>query len=238
MNEIINWKPETAGAVITIILSAICFAIYWFLQGSPRIRKNIFIDPTADKAWIKLVGFQKLSGFFFLGLIPLICMTALYPRSLENYGLNLRELQTSFRFIIPLALALVAINYFASRSPVSLATYPQMRIGKWSLKLALINSLFWAMYLFAYEFLFRGILFFTCYEAFGFWPATAINIALYSATHIPKGPAETFGTIPYGIILCIATATTGSILVAFVTHLIMALSNDFFSIHHSEEMSY
>jgi membrane protease YdiL (CAAX protease family) len=79
---------------------------------------------------------------------------------------------------------------------------------------------------------------FSCYSAFGFWPATAINVGLYAVTHIPKGPEETAGTFPFGLLLCYVTLATESLFAAIVTHLIMALSNDLFSIYHSKEMKF
>ena len=45
----------------------------------------------------------------------------------------------------------------------------------------------WFLYLFGYEFLFRGVLLIPLIDPLGMWPAIAINIAVYSATHIPKG---------------------------------------------------
>ena len=43
------------------------------------------------------------------------------------------------------------------------------------------------------------------------WPAIAINIALYSATHILKGLDETIGAIPLGFVLCLLTISSGTI---------------------------
>jgi membrane protease YdiL (CAAX protease family) len=41
-------------------------------------------------------------------------------------------------------------------------------------------------YIFGYELLFRGIVWFTCFEAFGFWPALLINLFLYAVVHLQK----------------------------------------------------
>jgi membrane protease YdiL (CAAX protease family) len=133
---------------------------------------------------------------------------------------------------------ILLLNFFASNKPDRLKDYPQIRVSKWTTRLLLINLGLWTAYLIAYEFLFRGVLLFVCYHSLGFWPAAAINIALYATTHIPKGGGETFGTFPYGLVLCFATISTGSIFVAFFTHLVMAISNDIFSIYHSKEMKF
>ena len=98
------------------------------------------------------------------------------------------------------------------------------------------NALGWAAYLFGYEILFRGILLFPLVAEFGVWPAIAVNIALYSSTHIPKGLDETIGAIPLGIVLCVLTLLTGTIWIAFFVHLAMALTNSFTALKHHPEM--
>ena len=59
----------------------------------------------------------------------------------------------------------------------------------------LTEGLGWFIYLFGYELLFRGILLFPLVAAIGVWPAIGVNIALYSATHIPKGVEETIDVV-------------------------------------------
>ena len=94
----------------------------------------------------------------------------------------------------------------------------------------------WAAYLFGYELLFRGVLLFPLADELGVWTAIAINIALYSATHIPKGLDETIGAIPLGLVLCILTLYTDTIWIAFIVHVIMAWTNTFTALRFNPEM--
>ena len=98
------------------------------------------------------------------------------------------------------------------------------------------NALGWTIYLFGYEILFRGILLFPLVTEFGVWQAIAVNVALYSATHIPKGLDETIGAIPLGIVLSLLTLQTGTIWIAFLVHVTMALTNSFTALKHHPEM--
>ena len=102
----------------------------------------------------------------------------------------------------------------------------------------IVNALAWTAYMIGYEFMYRGILLTVCVDAFGFWPAVAVNLSFYSATHIAKGKTETIGTFPCGLVLCLITVYTGSIGTALLTHLTLALTNDYYSIHHNPEMRY
>jgi membrane protease YdiL (CAAX protease family) len=117
-----------------------------------------------------------------------------------------------------------------------LENYPQIRSRVWTKQLVVSNALAWAFYLFGYEILFRGVLFFPLVETLGFWPATAVNIALYSATHIPKGLEETIGAAILGLVLCVLTALTGTIWIAFLVHLVMAWTNSFTALKFHPDM--
>ena len=102
----------------------------------------------------------------------------------------------------------------------------------------MLNLLGWAIYLFGYEFLFRGILLFPLAETVGVWPAIAVNIALYSATHIPKGLDETLGAIPLGLVLCWLTLASGTIWIAFLVHVAMAWTNSLTALKHHPDIHY
>ncbi|MBK7407616.1 MAG: CPBP family intramembrane metalloprotease [Saprospirales bacterium] len=67
-------------------------------------------------------------------------------------------------------------------------------------------------------------------------PALAVNVAIYSIAHIPKGIGEALGAIPFGIIVCLAAAATGNIWFPFLVHCVLALSNDWFSLYFNPEM--
>lgn len=232
------WEHQYVLPFIFILLTSFCFSIYWFLSVNKKIETFFFSKYDKDKAWLNYVVFQKLTGFFFLGIIPAIVILSISDYSLTSLGMNLKNLNQSLLYILIIGGLFLVVNYFNTKKKTSLSVYPQMRINRWAKKEILINSLAWTAYLFSYEFLFRGILLITCVDTFGFWPAVAINLSLYSTTHIPKGLTETLSTFPYGLILCLITISTGSFLVAFITHLILALSNDYFSIHHNPEFQF
>jgi membrane protease YdiL (CAAX protease family) len=130
----------------------------------------------------------------------------------------------------------VPLVYFSAKKEKNLVNYPQIRAKVWSKKLKTRNAIGWAAYLFGYEMLFRGVLLFPLYHEFGIWPAIAVNIALYSATHIPKGLDETIGAIPLGLVLCILTLLTGTIWIAFILHVIMAWTNTFTALKFNPDM--
>jgi len=238
MDNFYDWKPEHSIFFITIITVLVGFSTYWFLAMSEKIKALFFKTKNTEEAWVKYVVFQKLTGALFIGLIPGIILLSISNYSLDKLGLKLGNYPESIVYIIVIGIVFSIINYFASKNPLNLSNYPQMRLSKWTNGRISLNSLAWAIYLFAYEFMIRGALLMVCYDNFGFWPAVAINLLFYSATHIAKGLNETIGSFPYGFLLCYITISTGSIAVAFFTHLILALTNDYFSVYHNPDMSY
>jgi membrane protease YdiL (CAAX protease family) len=62
------------------------------------------------------------------------------------------------------------------------------------------------------------------------WIAVMVNVMVYAFTHIPKGRVEAFGAMALGFILCLATLQTGSFWVAFLVHVCMAWSNEYFAL--------
>lgn len=214
------------------------FVTYWFLAESKRIRDRINATWAHPKASIAWVIYQKLVGVLFLGVIPLFIAIAFLPFSMSEYGLSFQNTGASMLWILALAAVIFPLNINAAKRPENLAYYPMMRVEKWSSKLLIINSLATISYLFSYELLFRGILLTACVAGLGVWPAIAINMALYSTTHLPKGPAETIGAIPFGLLMCYITLTVGTIWVAVVIHVILSLSNDYLAVYYNPKMKF
>lgn len=233
-----SWNAAYSPSFFAIVYVALGFAAYWFISTGEGIKTRFFPHLNTDKGQIHYAVFQKLTGVFFLGIIPLVVMLSVFNYSFTTLGIQWGNWQVSLKYCAIMGAIIIVMNYFASNKPDRLAFYPQMRLTEWTKKRVLVNSISWIAYLAAYEILFRGVLLFPCYAAFGFWPAAAINVALYAATHIPKGPGETVGAAPYGLLLCYVTLLTQSITVAIVTHVLMALSNDYFSVHHNKNMRF
>ena len=76
------------------------------------------------------------------------------------------------------------------------------------------------------------------YETIGLWPAIAVNIALYSGTHIPKGQQETVGAIPLCIALCLISVQTGNMWTAAIIHIAMSYTNTLTTFKRHPEMKY
>lgn len=226
---------------LPIMLALIFFVMYWFTAHSEGIKKRIYAKHDADTASIKHIFFTKYFGFISMGVIPtIICLIFIPEVSLADYGLTIIPETTLFTTVwtVGLCAAVIPLAFISAKKPKNLVNYPQIRAKSWTKKTLFLNLLGWALYLFGYEFLFRGTLLIPLVEPLGVWPAIAINTALYSATHIPKGLDETIGAIPLGIVLCLLTLASGTIWIAFIVHVAMAWTNSLTALKYHPEIHY
>lgn len=227
----LGWLEGDMNIVLPMMLCLVGFSAFWGVSKLKNIndgtRKNIL--------------FTKYWGLFTMGIMPAAVALYLMPEySLADYGLTCNPDSTLDSIIATIVIAAITmpLAFITSRKPSHQVNYPQIREAEWTRSLVIKNVLGWSAYLIGYEFLFRGILLFPLVNALGVWPAIAINTAMYSATHIPKGMDEAIGAAPLGIVLCLITLMTGTLWVAIVVHILMALANSFSSVYHNTEMKF
>ena len=235
-----TWTDLDLRISLPLLLTLVFFSIYWFTSKSEKIKKRFYDKYDHDQASLKHIFFTKYFGFISMGILPTIfCLVFLPELTLADLGLTFiyKTAQFSIFWILGLSILIIPLVYFSAKKPKNLVNYPQIRAKVWTKKMIFINALGWFLYLFGYEFLFRGILLIPLIEPLGMWPAIAINIALYSATHIPKGLDETVGAIPLGFVLCLLTISSGTIWIAFIVHVVMAWTNTFTALKFHPEMN-
>lgn len=226
---------------IPIVLGLISFIIFWFVQKSESIKGNYFKKYGEDMGSANFILFTKVLGGVSMGILPALGYFIAFPdTTFGELGIKLpaETLLATILLTLVLSILIVPLVMYSAKKPENLVNYPQIRAKIWDRKLLLYNLSAWAIYLLGYEFLFRGVLLFPLVDSIGLWPAIAVNIALYSGTHIPKGLSETIGAIPFAIILSLITIYTGTIWVAFIAHVVMAWTNSLTSLKHNPEMKF
>ncbi len=222
--------------IFAITTTLVGYYAYFFLSHSALMKGFFSRHFSGDSFWLRWVLFQKATGFIFMAFFPALLYLFFFAGKLTDFGISLHHLQVNWKWFVFFLIFFILLNSFLARKTGLMEQYPQMRINIWSKRHFLLSIFGWIIYLLAYEYLFRGLLLFSAYEAFGVWPAIAINVALYSAVHFPKGMGETLGAIPFGVLSCILTLSTGTILIPFIAHVCLAVSMEFFTIKYNPEM--
>jgi membrane protease YdiL (CAAX protease family) len=236
-----NFSNHDLNVCIPIALTLFGFSCYWFVSKSEKVKNFFYSRFTFDDASAKHIFFTKCFGFLLMGFFPwVIALFVLGKERFNYFGIAYlpNKVFFSFYWIAILSIVAVPLAYFSAKKPKNLINYPQIRAKIWTRKIFYINLLGWAIYLFGYELLFRGVLFFPLVEELGIWQAIMINIALYSATHIPKGIEETIGAIPLGIVLCLLTWESEMIWIAFFVHLAIAWTNSLTALKFHPDIKY
>lgn len=224
------FHTEQQQFIIAFFYVIISFTFYYFISTSTKIQ-NLFIKKFGIKSYSFFhITFNRLLAILIYGVIPLLILLFNKKYTLLEFGLNFKNIQTNFVWILILCSIIIFMNYINRENADNLKLYPQIRKKEWNLQLLIYSSLGWIGYLCAYEFMLRGFLLYACFYAFGIWPAILINITIYSLIHIPKGMKETVGAVLLGFILCLLTFKSGSIFAAILIHIIMAISNEWLSL--------
>jgi len=233
-----TWNHENNELIFSILAVTMGFNLYWFISKSEKLKQRRLDKLGAESASIRTILVEKTNGLVYMGILPAVVAFFLFGKTPIDYGLhfNFGNGWESLYWIAGLAPLIWTVNFFAARSPKTQAHYPQIRKQEWSPALLAKHLAGWAMYLFGYEFLFRGILLFGSLSVLDPWVAILLNVGFYSVSHVPKGATETFGAIPLGFLLSWITLRTGTIWVAFLVHVCLAWSNAVFTLKHHPEM--
>jgi membrane protease YdiL (CAAX protease family) len=235
----LSFPYEALRVFIPVTGTLLSFIIFWFSWQSPKLKSRLIEQNGHDMGWAKLVIHTKILGGLSMGLLPAVAYFIAFPETrLQDFGWTLPPATrtATFLWIFALSALMIFLVQFNAKKPESLEHYPQIRATRWTPGMIRGSLLGWTIYLLGYEALFRGVLLFPLVDSIGLWPAIAVNIGLYSGTHIPKGLKETIGAIPLCIVLCLLSVLTGNIWIAVAVHISMAWTNVLVSLKHHPEM--
>jgi membrane protease YdiL (CAAX protease family) len=230
--------PDHLQFSIAVFWCIVGFSSYYFLSRNRTVRRWFGTPFRCLDEQGNQVIMQRFLGLMFLGVFSALIISLLPGFNLRDSGLALHFHSAPpwwYWFLFPLILLL---GYFAARNKGTIEQYPQIRAKTWTPRMILINNLTWVPFLIGYEFLFRGFLLYASLGLLEPVPAIALNCTLYSLAHFYKGPVETLGAVPLGILLCYITIIKGNIWCAVAIHSVMALSNEWFALRAHPEMKF
>lgn len=211
---------QTLRIITPVVFAMVAFHLVpWSKLWNPRLGPPVFQVRIA-------------SGLFFL--VVAVAATTPGGKNVAYYEFDLHE--DSLALVLTVVFSLLA-NIFARRAsanPSVQQVYPQLRMANWSTALTAGNMLTWLVYLFGYEFFFRGYLLFSAVAYMTVPLAIAVNLLIYSLAHSLKGWKEGLLSIPFGLLLCLLTLFTENIWCAFIIHASLALSNDWYALRRLE----
>jgi uncharacterized protein len=217
---------------IYLLSSVVIIYLAWHLLHQVLFHKD-FCRPLNR---IREYFFYRLSGFLFLGVISHWVALHLFNFSPAEVGIGFTLGPVGKKWVLIAAIALPALMLLIGRSKENLWQNPKIRATHWTWSLVVLNTLSWIIYLFAYEFFFRGFLLFPCIAEFGLLWAIVINVILYTLAHADQGRSMMIGAVVFSIVLSLISYYSGNFYAAFLIHVINACSNDWISLYNHPEM--
>ena len=195
------------------------FILFILLLKNNYLKKKIYAIFTNESSFYY---FQiiRIIGFFLMFLTPfLINKKTLFFNFEDLFNLKIELFLLLILFVLP-------ISYLNSKK---ISDYPEVKILNWNGFKFIVNIMTWGIYLFAYEYLFRGLLFLNLIPNFNVPLIIILNTLTYCIAHFHKSKKEIIACIPFGILICLITLNSGNILYAFFIHWIVAINNFIFS---------
>ncbi|MCC7507190.1 MAG: CPBP family intramembrane metalloprotease [Saprospiraceae bacterium] len=230
--------PDHFDAALAVSITTLAFIAFWATVSSPTLVPRLSARYGAEEGQARKIYLQRGVGILGFGILPALVFWGWLGRSGEDFGWSARLSLLDLWWTLGLSALSLVLSWIGARKAESLAMYPEIRKPVWDRRTLLYSALSWVAYLVAYELIFRGFLLFSCYRAFGMGAAIAVNTAIYALVHVPKRLTEGIGAIILGSVLCVVTLQTGTIWVAVLVHVVLSLSNEWFSLRNHPDIRY
>ena len=228
--------PELKTSLV-ILGTLVFFYLYYYMAHSEYLKNLANKNLSGVRDELQLFLLRKLTGVVFLGFLPAIVYIVFLNGSFSKFGFTFNHFSDNYVIILGFAFVIATLLYFRHKKNPGQNTL-QIKTDRWNSNLLVFNLFGWSVYLLAYEFLFRGVLLFECYESFGFWPAVVINITIYSAIHMVNGKDQAIGALFFGGIACYLTLTRGTVLIPLFMHITLSGFSDYFSIKMNPDIGF
>ncbi len=225
--------------VIVIFLSvAIIQTISWYFTSRLFFEQNLFNYFSNDQNVDLFEFIYWFTGdFFSLFVLPVLVIIFVLKENPKNYGLQLGDYRAGLKISFYFIMLMTIIVWFATSLPSFEKTYPLLRSTRESWQIFFIFETGLLLYLFAWEFIWRGFMLFGLEEKFGFY-AVLIQMIPFVILHNGKPVPETFGAILGGIALGIIAFRTRSILYCVIVHGSVMFTIDLISVLRYKAANY
>ncbi len=229
--ELQNLKAIILGMnrkVVVIFLSvAVLQTISWYITSRRFFRVNILpsyqFEP--DIYLIEYL-FWFIGDFITFFILPFFIIGVFLKEKITAFGLKLGDWRVGLKISVLLFLLMLPLIWIVSASPSFTAKYPHLLSLREVWSKFFIYEVGMLIYMFAWEFIWRGYMLFGLEEKFGYY-SVLIQMIPFLILHNGKPLPETFGAILGGIALGILAFRTRSFIYGVIVHRGIMFSIDF-----------
>ncbi len=199
---------------------AICYAMLFLLclWAWKMKSENLVSQKVLNGNWI-LLHVRHAGGVFIMAALPLLFLPVV-PGSVFLWPGSVDHIKTLALVTAALLLLILVIK---NREDLCKEKSVSQRGSSFH---AVLHIVLRSFFLVSYEWFFRGCILFSCIDLFGITPAIIINLVLYALIHSFNGKKEMYGSVPFGLMLCLFTIWYQSVWPAILLHLLLSSSHE------------
>lgn len=216
---------------IILLSVAVLQTISWYLTSRNFFRENFYDQYFAEN---KLADFYEylywfLSDFVTLLIIPVLIIKLYFKEKISEFGFRAGDYRTGLKISGVLILLILIVLWFVSASPDFADKYPGLFEARTDWNIFFLFEASLLIYMFAWEFIWRGYMLFGLEEKFGFY-SVFIQMIPFVILHNGKPAAEAFGAIAGALALGILAFRTRSYFYGVLIHFFTIFTMDIFSV--------
>lgn len=223
-------KSLDKKVVIVFVAVAVLQTISWYYSSRKFFRMHFYYQYFTDNELVKLFEylFWFIGDFITLFILPVLIIKIFLKDKITDYGLKFGDHKFGLTITLISIGIMLPILWFVSASPEFAVKYPHLQMTKSNWTIFIVYEIGMFIYLFAWEFIWRGFMLFGLEKKFGYY-AVFIQMIPFVILHNGKPELETFSAILGGIVLGIVALRTRSFIYGVFIHFAIMLSIDLFS---------
>lgn len=228
--ELFTRIKELDRRVVIVFLSIAVLQTFSFYFTQRRFfRENLFeqFQEVSNPYLIEYL-YWFVGDFFTFFILGILIIKFGLRDKLSDFGLQIGDVKIGLMISLIFLSVMIVLIWFVSATPDFALKYPHLSSAKSDWNTLLIYEAGMLLYMFAWEFIWRGFMLFGLEKKFGGY-AVLMQMIPFVILHNGKPFLETFGAIFGGIALGILALRTRSIYYCVVTHIGVMFSIDLIS---------
>jgi membrane protease YdiL (CAAX protease family) len=217
--------------VVIIFISIALLQTISFYFSSARFFRQFFYLDYFDSPYFSFYQYLYWfnGDFITLFVLPCLIIKLVLKEKIQSYGVRAGKYRKGLKWTLLFSAVMVVVVWFASALPSFTSYYPQLSMAKDDWKIFVVFEAVLFIYLFAWEFFWRGFMLFGLEEKFGLY-AIFIQMVPFVIMHNGKPLMETLGAIIGGLLLGVLALKTRSFIYCVLVHFCVIFSIDFIAI--------
>lgn len=227
--EFLRLKGLDKKVLIIFLSVAVIQTISWYYTSKFFFRINLY-QFFRENPQVNLLQYVYwfLGDTFSFFILPVIIISFLLKEKISNYGLKAGDSNFGLKISLAVIIFMLIAVWFISSSNTFYLTYPYLGEARENWTVFFIFEILLFVYIFSWEFIWRGFMLFGLEPKFGYY-SIFIQMIPFVILHNGKPVLETFSAIIGGILLGILAIKTRSILYGVLIHCSLIFSMDLIS---------